>query len=74
MIAHYAKGGRMADEVQNGAGQQTETIAAGEKKKKISKMTIIEIEKELKTLAEKMGGLGSRHAQQLLKRKHALNA
>jgi hypothetical protein len=39
------------------------------KKKKISRMSVQEIEKELKQVQEKMGGLSSVHAQQLVKRK-----
>ncbi|MFH1383961.1 MAG: hypothetical protein ABIH47_03230 [Candidatus Omnitrophota bacterium] len=59
-------------------GQAQDAQPAGEtakgpaKKKKIARMDINEIEKALKHVKEKMGGMGSHYAQQLLKRKDAL--
>ena len=43
-----------------------------EKRKKINCMSLPEIESELKNVKEKMGGYGSRHAQELLLRKKEL--
>lgn len=48
--------------------------AAVPKKKKISRMTMAEINAELKAAQEKMGGSGSHYVQQLLKRKKAIGA
>ena len=42
------------------------------KTKKISRMTLVEVEKELRAVQEKMGGFDSRFAQHLLARKKEL--
>ena len=52
---------------------QAETKAPSEKIKKLSRLTLQEIEAELKTTQEKMGGMHSRYAQHLLLRKKALS-
>jgi len=49
-----------------------ETVSASQKKKKISQMTLEEVDAKIKTVQDKMGGLGSQYAQQLLKRKQVL--
>ena len=52
-------------------------MSAEEKKKKnkkISRMTLAEIEEKIKSTREKMGGSNSKHLQHLLKRKVALQS
>ena len=44
------------------------------KRKKINKMTLGEIEAKLEEVKDKMGGLDSKYAQHLLKRKNYLNS
>ena len=46
---------------------------SSKKHKKINCLTLAEIENELKTVKEKMGGFYSRHAQELLLRKKELS-
>lgn len=48
--------------------------AAPPKKKKINKMTLAEIDAKLEYVKEKMGGLNSKYAQQLLQRKKTLTS
>jgi len=45
---------------------------AGQKKKKINRLTLKELEKKIEEVRQKMGGLNSFYAQQLLKRKKQL--
>ena len=53
--------------------QKEEAPKASEKKgKKVSQMTLAEVEAELKTVKEKMGGFRSAFAQHLLGRKKEL--
>lgn len=52
-----------------GAEKKEETEA---KKKKINRLTLQEVEEKIKEVQEKMGGLSSAYAQQLLKRKEGL--
>lgn len=60
----------MAEENTQSAG---ETAApTNQKKKKIAQLSRTEIEAKITEVQEKMGGLGSQYAQQLLKRKKAL--
>ena len=63
------------------AGEQPKPVApqaasdkpeAAKKKKKINRLTLKELEKEIEGAKEKMGGLRSQYAQQLLKRKEQL--
>lgn len=46
--------------------------AAQKKNKKIGQMSLKEVEEKLNFVKEKMGGFDSRYAQELLKRKAAL--
>jgi hypothetical protein len=65
--------GEQTEAVKQEASTNTqETVSATQKKKKISQMTLEEIETRIKTVQEKMGGLGSQYAQQLLKQKQVL--
>lgn len=53
--------------------EKTEASApAEEKRKKVTQMSLREVEQELKTVKEKMGGFCSRYAQDLLQRKKVL--
>ncbi len=45
---------------------------SSEKRKKVTKMTLAEVEKELKSTQEKMGGFQSRYSLHLLLRKKEL--
>lgn len=49
-----------------------ETLASAQKRKKVSKMTLEEIDKELKLVQEKMGNLCSDFARHLLAQRDAL--
>lgn len=49
-------------------------MAEEEKKKKINRLSLKELEKKIKQTEEKMGSLSSSYAQQLLKRKEQLLA
>ena len=46
--------------------------AQAEKKKKINRLTLKELEKKIEHVQQKMGGLTSAYAQQLLRRKEQL--
>lgn len=48
--------------------------APTKKRKKVNRMTLEEIEKKLKEVKERMGGITSRYACQLLKRKEQLTS
>jgi len=48
------------------------TGKSSDQKKKINQLTLAEVEKELKSVKEKMGGFGSHHAEHLLLRKKEL--
>jgi len=54
--------------------KKEEALSAGssDKRKKVSRMSIAEVEKELKVTQEKMGGLSSRYSLHLLLRKKEL--
>ncbi len=54
--------------------EATAESASGDKRKKISRMTLAEVEKEIKSAQEKMGGLRSSFARVLLARKQELSA
>ena len=55
-------------------GRPAAAEKAGEKRKKINCLTLVEVENELKTVTEKMGGFQSRYAQDLLLRKKELTS
>lgn len=60
----------MADE--NTPNTEQTSAPTNQKKKKIAQLTRAEVETKITEVQEKMGGLGSQYAQQLLKRKKAL--
>lgn len=59
----------MAEEQANAAGEAPKE----EKKKKIAKMTLAEIDAALQKVKTTMGGTESQYAQQLLKRKSEIS-
>ena len=61
------------DQAQANQSESAETVSATSKKKKVSQMSLDEIEKRITTVKSKMGGLGSRYAKQLLRHKEALS-
>ena len=54
------------------APAESGTASTVTKKKKITRMSLDEIEKALKKVSEKMGGLDSHYAQDLIKRRDVL--
>lgn len=54
------------------ATQAAPEVVAAKKNKKISQMSIAEVDEKLISVKEKMGRLDSRYAKELLKRKETL--
>jgi hypothetical protein len=69
---NYKTGGYIGMADENNSSTEQPVAATNQKKKKIAQLNLAEVEAKITEVQEKMGGLGSHYARQLLKRKKVL--